>query len=69
MFNFNKKQSNKIRVTHTHTFDRDVYKKFSEMCEKNMTPRSTVLNQNVKYISSSKVPMYELLKRDLVPTK
>jgi len=39
------------------------------MCEKNMTPRSTVLNQNVKYISSSKVPMYELLKRDLVPTK
>ena len=67
MFNFNKKQSNKIRVT--HTFDRDVYKKFSEMCEKNMTPRSTVLNQNVKYISSSKVPMYELLKRDLVLTK
>ena len=67
MFNFNKKQSNKIRVT--HTFDRDVYEKFSEMCEKNMTPRSTVLNQNVKYISSSKVPMYELLKRDLVPTK
>ena len=67
MFNFNKKQSNKIRVT--HTFDRDVYKKFSEMCEKNMTPRSTVLNQNVKYISSSKVPMYELLKLDLVPIK
>ena len=67
MFNFNKKQSNKIRVT--HTFDRDVYKKFSEMCEKNMTPRSTVLNQNVKYISSSKVPMYELLKRDLVHSK
>ena len=67
MFNFNKKQSNKIRVT--HTFDRDVYKKFSEMCEKNMTPRSTVLNQNVKYISSSKVLMFELLKRDLVPTK
>ena len=67
MFNFNKKQSNKIRVT--HTFDRDVYKKFSEMCEKNMTPRSTALNQNVKYISSSKVPMYELLKRDLVPIK
>ena len=67
MLNFNKKQSNKIRVT--HTFDRNVYKKFSEMCEKNMTPRSTVLNQNVKYISSSKVPMYELLKRDLVPTK
>ena len=67
MFNFNKKQSNKIRVT--HTFDRDVYKKFSEMCEKNMTPRSTVLNENVKYISSSKVPMYELLKRDLVSNK
>ena len=67
MFNCNKKQSNKIRAT--HTFDRDIYKKFSEMCEKNMTPRSTVLNQNVKYISSSKVPMYELLKRDLVPTK
>ena len=67
MFNFNKKQSNKIRVT--HTFDRDVYKKFSDMCEKNIKPLWRVLNLNVKYISSSKVPMYELLKRDLVPTK
>lgn len=67
MFNFNKNKSNKIRIT--HTFDKDVYKKFSEMCEKNMTPRSTVLNENVKYITSSKLPMYELLKRDLVHTK
>ena len=38
------KSNNKKKIRITHTFDKDVYEKFTELCEKNMTPRSTVLN-------------------------
>ena len=45
------KSNNKKKIRITHTFDKDVYEKFTELCEKNMTPRSTVLNENVRYMT------------------
>tara|TARA_B100001109_G_C18610171_1_gene356593 strand:+ start:291 stop:491 length:201 start_codon:yes stop_codon:yes gene_type:complete len=63
------KSNNKKKIRITHTFDKDVYEKFTELCEKNMTPRSTVLNENVRYMTKTKLPIYELLKRDLVHSK
>ena len=54
-----KNKPNKVR--RTFTFDEEVINKFEDRCRKELRPLSTVLNQTVKYMSNSKIPVDKMI--------